>query len=63
MDEVFTRSGIAKRLGVCDETISNWVRDRSFPVRRIGPRTMRFLWSEVEAWLKRADTNSNSSTQ
>lgn len=52
MDEVFTRSGIAKRLGVCDETISNWVRDRSFPARRIGPRTMRFLWSEVEAWLK-----------
>jgi excisionase family DNA binding protein len=50
--EVMTREQVAEMLGVCPDTISNWIRKRQFPHKRIGSSTLRFVRSAVLEWMK-----------
>jgi excisionase family DNA binding protein len=51
-EEILTRDEVAKRLSLHQNTISIYIRDRKFPHHRIGPKALRFVWSEVLAWVK-----------
>jgi excisionase family DNA binding protein len=42
---------VAEELGVCARSIGTLVSRDKLPAHVIGPRLLRFLWSEVEAWL------------
>lgn len=47
-----TTPEIAKLCSVSERTINNWVRERGFPVTRIG-RAVRFDPVSVRMWLRR----------
>lgn len=38
---------VAKRLGVCTETVRRWAKDGTLPYVRIGKRLMRFKLADV----------------
>ena len=38
---------VAERLGVAPSTVTDWRRARRIPFRRLSPRCIRFVWSEV----------------
>jgi excisionase family DNA binding protein len=59
MPEVMKREQVAEMLGVCDETISNWIRQRGFPHKRIG-RTLRFVRVDVLAWMRNNGVDDGS---
>lgn len=43
---------VAERLGVSRDTVWRWAKAEILPSpRRLGPRSTRWLWSEVEAHL------------
>ena len=47
-----TTPEVAKLCSVSERTINNWVRERGFPVIRIG-RAVRFDPVSVRVWLRR----------
>lgn len=49
-EPLLTKAQLSQRLGVCERTVENWMRDRGLPTVRYGPRMVRFRLSEVEAW-------------
>ena len=42
---------MAEALGVTVKTIDKWVSERRIPFIRITGKCVRFIWSEVEAYL------------
>ena len=50
--EVMTRQEVARLLGVCEETVTKYVREEGLPCTLLGP-VYRFRRSEVLAWLGR----------
>ena len=42
---------VAEHFGVSPQTIQVWVKQYDFPAPvRLAPQTVRYRWSEVEAW-------------
>lgn len=41
----------AKYMGVEDETVRRWCRQRKFPYRRAG-RSYRFILTDLDAWMR-----------
>lgn len=58
--EVMTREQTAKLASVCEETISNWIKYRGFPHKRIGSRTLRFVRADVLEWMRTNGVNNGS---
>ena len=54
-----TTPEIAQRCSVSERTINNWVRERGFPVIRIG-RAVRFDPVSVRGWLHRHESGEVS---
>lgn len=46
---------VAAALGVSHRTIWRAVRQRGLPSHRVGPNSVRYLMSEVYAWLEQQD--------
>lgn len=53
-DGWLTRTEVCRRLGVCDDTIIYWIKNKKFPAIKDGI-VWKFKWSEVEAWRETAD--------
>jgi excisionase family DNA binding protein len=51
-DRPLTTEEVAEMLGVCARTVTNLVRDRGLPARRVG-RSLRFFRGDVLAWMER----------
>ncbi len=47
---ILTRVQVAELLDVHPQVVGRWVRREGLPAHRIG-RSLRFVLSEVEAWL------------
>lgn len=52
-EPLITKAEVARRLGLPEIGVKNLVRRRVIPVIRLGHRTVRFRWSEVEAAVDR----------
>lgn len=52
---------VARHLGVSEDTIHRWIRNRKMPANQIG-RLWKFKVSEVDAWVKAGDTPSDRGT-
>lgn len=48
--EFLTAEQLAQRLGVSTRSVHRMVRRDGLPSHTIGPKLVRFLWSEVELW-------------
>lgn len=55
--EFLTAEQLADRLGVCTRSIKTMVSRDGLPTHLLGPRLVRFLWSEVEEWLMNRGKN------
>lgn len=60
--EFLTAEQLAERLGVCTRSIKTMVSRDSLPTHTVGPRLVRFLWSEVEQWLMARGKNLDGHT-
>ncbi|MFI7632434.1 helix-turn-helix transcriptional regulator [Microbispora rosea] len=50
--ELLSRPAVALRLGVCERTLERWAKRGIGPSPvRLGPRLVRYLSNEVDAWL------------
>jgi excisionase family DNA binding protein len=58
---LWTYTATAKRLGLPTTSLRNMVARRTVPFIRIGPRTVRFEPSVVEAWLRARSTQPDGS--
>lgn len=47
---------IAQHLGVSQDTIHRWIRNRNMPAHQIG-RLWKFMVSEVDAWVRAGGQN------
>lgn len=55
METALTLQQVATQVGASKATIKRWVAAGDFPPpRRLGPRTVRWLLSEVDGWLSAA---------
>ena len=45
---------VARRLGISRRSLDRRI-ESGLPVRRIGPRLMRFDWAAVDAWVREQD--------
>lgn len=52
-EQLITKEELAKRLSMTVDGIKNLVYRRVIPVLRLGHRTIRFRWSEVEVAIER----------
>lgn len=52
---------IAAHLGVTKDTVYVWIADKAMPAHKIG-RLWKFQASEVDSWVRRGGTASNSSS-
>jgi len=52
-EQLITKEELASRLSMTPDAIKNLVYRRVIPVLRLGHRTIRFRWSEVEAAINR----------
>ena len=50
-EELLTVREVARRLSVTERTIFRWYTEQGLPVHRIGPKSFRFRWSEIEEWM------------
>jgi excisionase family DNA binding protein len=48
--------GIAQHLGVSQDTVHRWIRNRSMPAHQIG-RLWKFKVSEVDEWVRSGGQN------
>lgn len=49
--EYLTTNELADKAGVHRNTIYRWIEEGA-PHRRIGEKGLRFVWEEVDEWLK-----------
>jgi predicted DNA-binding transcriptional regulator AlpA len=52
-ERLITKEELAKQLSMTPAGIKNLVYQRAIPVLRLGHRTIRFRWSEVETAIER----------
>jgi excisionase family DNA binding protein len=52
MEQLLTKKEVAQLLGVSVKTIDSWVCKRIIPFIPITPGCVRFLRSDLEAWVK-----------
>ena len=52
-EQLITKEELAQRLNLSVDGVKNLVYRRAIPVLRLGHRTIRFRWSEVEAAIER----------
>jgi excisionase family DNA binding protein len=52
-EELITKEQLAKRLNLTVAGVKNLIQRRAIPVLRLGHRTIRFRWSEVEVAIER----------
>ena len=45
-----TTETVARRLGVSGQKVRDWTAE-GLPVQKLGPRTWRYRWVDVEVWL------------
>ena len=50
---------IAQHLGVSQDTVHRWIRNRKMPAHQIG-RLWKFKVSEVDAWVRQGDTKEET---
>jgi hypothetical protein len=55
---LLNREQIARALGVCERTISEWQKRKMVPYLKLSPRMIRFLLPEVIHELKRFQINA-----
>jgi excisionase family DNA binding protein len=53
-DNLETTKSIADRVGVSVQQVRDWTA-QGLPVQKLGPRTWRYNWAEVEEWLRARD--------
>jgi excisionase family DNA binding protein len=53
-----TTSEVCEYLAISDNTLQRWVAQRGLPVHRVG-RTLRFKFSEIDAWVRSGKRESN----
>lgn len=53
---------IAAHLGVTKDTIYTWIADKGMPAHKIG-RLWKFQASEVDDWVRSADTSTRTQEQ
>ena len=46
-----TANEMCEHLAISDNTLQRWISIRGMPVHRVG-RTLRFKFSEVDAWVR-----------
>lgn len=46
-----TTAEVCEHLAVSDNTLQRWIAQRGLPVHRVG-RTLRFKFSEIDAWVR-----------
>lgn len=46
-----TANEMCEYLAISDNTLQRWISIRGMPVHRVG-RTLRFKFSEVDAWVR-----------
>jgi excisionase family DNA binding protein len=51
MGERLTIRETAKRIGIGESTLHEWIRERSFPVQHITDYRRRCDWDDVEQWI------------
>jgi excisionase family DNA binding protein len=56
-----TVEGLAKKLGISARTVHRWLADTDVPHRRAGG-IIRFRFEEVDAWMKRGDSQPEPAT-
>ena len=57
-------SGLAKFLGVSQQTVKRWASSGVIPkARRVGPRLMKWNREEIEAWIKEGCPKVNGATK
>lgn len=49
-EQLLTREQVAQRLSISPRSIGTLVSRDGMPARVMGPKLLRFAWSEVEAW-------------
>jgi excisionase family DNA binding protein len=47
------RKAIAQRYGISTRTVDRWIAEKRIPHLKLGARTVRFKWPDVEAALSR----------
>ena len=60
LEEFLTVSEVAELLSVAPRTVYDWVYRGIIPYRKAGRRTI-FLWSEIEVWTKKNNTQNEPS--
>lgn len=59
-DPLLTRAAVAERIGVAVRTIERWTRSGVGPEPiKLGPRTVRYRASDVEAWMTQCGSEGN----
>lgn len=51
IEKLLSYSEINERTGISKGTLAWWVRERKIPHVRLGPRHVKFRWSDVSSWL------------
>ena len=59
IDSWHTAAEACAYLAISDNTLQRWITHRGLPVHRVG-RTMRFKFSEIDAWVRAANPSSAS---
>lgn len=52
MGEILTQEELAEKLKVTTNTIRRWSKEHGLPKANL-PGSARYVWSEVEEWLRR----------
>ena len=60
IDNWHTAAETCAYLSISDNTLQRWINQRGLPVHRVG-RTMRFKYSEIDAWVRAANASPASS--
>ena len=60
IEPLLTARELADLLGVCVETVLRWTRRGDLPGRRMPGGAIRYVPTEVEAWLDRRSTTGTS---
>ena len=51
--------GIAQHLGVSQDTVHRWIRNRNMPAHQVG-RLWKFKVSEVDGWVRESKANEDT---
>ena len=60
VDRWRTKIEACEYLAISDNTLHRWISQRGMPVHRVG-RTLRFKFSEIDAWILSRQAAPNAS--